>query len=111
MNEVHGKVAYVCGPMHGLYDLNMRMFEQGVRYAQKAGHVTVINPAQRWELAHSSGMDWPTHWRTLVTEMLQLADVVYALPGCFSSRYSKVEIDVAKALSIPIINVPMEEEK
>ena len=94
---------YVAGPMTGIKDYNYPAFDAAQDTLRAAGfHVatpTVIGRRHGYDKPHAF------YLRRALALMLG-ADGVAVLPGWEASRGARLEVHVAKSLSMPVHNVP-----
>jgi hypothetical protein len=94
-------VLYLSGPMSGLPAFNFPFFNETARQFRLLGF-PVLNPAdfgarddQSWEFCIARDLQFMTH-----------AQIVVVLPDWEESKGANVEVDVARALSIPVLTIP-----
>lgn len=93
---------YVSGPMTGIKDNNVPAFARAAKALRKAGY-KVVNPGEYEGPANK--LTWEEClWRDLIL-IGQKCFAVATLPGWEKSRGAKLEIHVAKALSMPVHTV------
>lgn len=90
---------YLSGPMTGIPDHNRPAFEVAAGKLRAAGY-EVFNPGEH-DLGEAS---WEDYLRRDLRVVLDV-DGVALLPGWFSSRGARLEVHVARALSVPVEHV------
>lgn len=90
---------YLAGPMTGLPDFNYPAFNSEAARLRALGW-TIENPAQN---AAPAGSAWADYMRLALRQLL-LCDGVALLPGWESSRGATLEVRIAGALLIPVMN-------
>ena len=89
---------YISGPMSGLPDLNKAAFTNAERALEDRGH-EVVNPVRN---GVPDTAPWLEHMRADI-KMLMDCDAVAYLPGSEGSRGAKVEMELARALGLPVL--------
>lgn len=89
---------YLAGPMSGLPDFNYPEFRRWKRSLEKVGY-RVTSPADLG--MESSGYTWNDCMRSAITKMLE-CDAISLLDGWENSKGAKIELEIAKKLSMPI---------
>ena len=99
-------LVYVAGPMTGIEDFNFPAFAAAAERLKLNGY-EVINPADNDngdpEQAAQSGTPWEDYMRKDLADVLE-ADAVAVLPGWQRSRGASLEVTVATALGVPILD-------
>lgn len=90
---------YISGPMTGLPDLNFPAFNNAAEQLRSLGH-EVFNPAEKQE-ENNPDMTWLDYMR-LDIKILMDCDAVAYLPGSEKSRGAKIEMELARALGLPV---------
>lgn len=93
-------VLYLAGPMSGLPDFNFPAFHAAAARLRAQGYV-VINPAELddGDTSHS----WDYYMRRDIP-MLLTAQAVAVLPGWEQSRGATLEVTIARALGMPVLD-------
>jgi nucleoside 2-deoxyribosyltransferase len=89
---------YISGPMSGIPGLNKQAFNNAEHVLQRLGH-EVVNPVRN---GVPDTEPWLTHMRADI-KMLMDCDAVAYLPGSEGSRGAKVEMELARALGLPVL--------
>ena len=92
------KRIYLSGPMTGFPDLNFPAFNRMAANLRSAGHL-VINPA---EIDHVSD-EWADCLRLDIIHLMECGSVAL-LPGWESSKGALLEVHIARALGMPVVN-------
>jgi hypothetical protein len=100
---------YIAGPMTGYDEFNFPQFFQAERELKDLGHEP-LNPAwnnglsleEAVENANYDGRSWQDYMRKDLLFLSQ-ADVVCVLEGWKKSKGAQLEVQIAKALDIPIM--------
>jgi hypothetical protein len=90
---------YLSGPMTGLPDYNRPAFN-AVAEELRAQGMSVFNPADIGPRENIMPRAW--YMRRDIEGLLK-SDTVYVLPGWGKSEGSKLEIEIAKQLEMPIV--------
>lgn len=90
-------ITYISGPMSGLPDFNYPAFNHAAASLRALGH-NVFNPAENGLPTSAS---WPDHMRVDI-RMLMDCDRVVTLPGASASKGAALEMQIARALGMPI---------
>lgn len=88
---------YISGPITGHPDY-ARTFAQAAASLRSAGHQNVYNPAEH----QIPGATWAEYMRIDITFITTEATGICLLNGWENSRGATLEVDVAKALGLPI---------
>ncbi len=88
---------YIAGPMSGIPDFNYPAFRAEAERLRALGF-EVENPADNPEQK-----DWASYLRVALVQMLS-CDLVALLPGWQQSRGACLEVHVAKALGMPVLD-------
>lgn len=94
------KTLYLCGKMSGLLDHGFALFNEHAASLRNRGY-TVINPAETD--GGSTDKSWDYYMRKDVALMMG-CDAVVALPNWKESKGAKIEVALARQLSIPILD-------
>lgn len=98
------KRVYLSGKMSGLPNFGVEIFAEAAAQLREAGY-TVFSPA---ELAvQSEDKPWTDYMKADLVVMLQHCDGVVALPNWRTSRGARMEIFVAYAMGLPVIDLVM----
>jgi len=95
------KYVYVSGPMTNIPKLNFPLFAKVTKELRKAGHL-VISPAEMDGKPDINAV-WINCMRRDIICMLSKCYAVVLLPNWKKSRGAKIEVWIAKKLSIKII--------
>lgn len=90
------KKVYICGPMTGYEDFNRQAFNDAAGQIKSYGHIP-LNPA-----ILPDGLT-QAEYMAIDLSMLQICDVLWALPGCRESKGAQAEIALAEKLNIEIV--------
>lgn len=98
------KRIYLAGPMTGLPDLNRPAFYAAARALAERGY-EVFNPAEADEHDPEATPDKPREWflRRDIPELCR-SDAVAVLPGWRNSIGAQVEVYVARAIGLPVLD-------
>lgn len=88
---------YVSGPMSGCKDYNFPAFDLAEASLLEAGF-EVENPATKGVI---DGWDWHDYLRYDIKQMMDCQGLAL-LPGWNNSRGARVEVDLARALDMPV---------
>lgn len=91
---------YLAGPMSGLPEFNFPAFHQAAAELRSRGY-TVINPAELDD--GDTSKPWDYYMRRDL-KMLVDADAVAVLPGWRKSKGASLEVHVAQALGMPVLD-------
>ncbi|MFY8042016.1 MAG: DUF4406 domain-containing protein [Rhodoferax sp.] len=91
---------YLAGPMTGLPEYNYPLFNSTTQRMRSAGF-TVVNPAENGLPASAP---WAAHMRRDLHSMLDCQGVAL-LPGWEESKGARLEVDIARALGMPVQTV------
>jgi hypothetical protein len=101
---------YLCGPMRGYPKLNFPAFMRAAKRLRKMGHEVFnpaeadlkegLNPLKRGELAIKP----LAHYLAHDLRQVCLSEAVAVLPGWDRSQGARIEVWVAKALDIPVLD-------
>lgn len=89
---------YISGPMTGLPNLNFGEFERVAKQLYEKGY-EVINPADLKQPDKS----WETCMRVDIAELVK-ADTIALLNGWQESKGARLEVTIAKALGMQIVD-------
>jgi hypothetical protein len=92
-------IIYIAGPMSGYLDNNYPAFNEAAEHLRGLGH-TVLNPAENC-LPIALEAVW-SNWMRLSLKQLLSCEIVYWLPGSFSSQGALLELELAEKLGIPV---------
>jgi hypothetical protein len=94
---------YVAGPMTGLPNFNYAAFNYVGRVLEGAGY-TVLNPvdAEKHNPTPGTPQTWDWYMRHALG-MVLAADGLAVLEGWECSRGARLEVDVAHALTLPVL--------
>ena len=95
-------ICYISGPMSGLPDLNYPAFF-AAEEELKDKFNSILNPA-RLELDVDQSSTWE-NWMRKAIVMLTSASHVVLLPGWENSKGAKLELAIAEALNLTIIEI------
>lgn len=91
---------YIAGPMTGIEDFNFPAFNAAAKRWRSHGH-TVINPAEN---AHGdTSKPWAYYIRQDIAHVLNV-EAVAVLSGWQKSRGATLEVSLARALDLPILD-------
>ena len=90
---------YVSGPMTGLPEFNVPAFRAATTALRAAGY-DVVCPT---ELCPEPGLSWQEYLRRDLAGMLACSGVA-VLPGWEASRGAALEVHVARALGMPVVD-------
>lgn len=95
---------YVAGPMSGLPDYNRPAFDAAAKRIRAAGY-DVFNPAQADREDPDATDDKPRSWflRRDIPELCR-CDAIAVLPGWQESVGARLEVAVAEALDMPVLD-------
>lgn len=103
--EPHNRI-YLCGPMTGLPNYNIRNFYSRAEAFYKKGYKRVFNPA---EMSERFGLTLPHEFYMREgLKLLLMSDVLYAFGDCSGSKGAALEQKVAKECGIRIVYETME---
>lgn len=94
---------YISGPMTGLPGYNFATFNRHARRFHKLGH-KVLNPAE------TDNGDTSNTWAYYIRKdvrMVTQADMVVVLPGWQKSRGAQLEVNLARAMEMPICDTEL----
>lgn len=94
------KHKYLSGPMTGIKDLNVPLFNKITKQLRQKGYL-VINPAEL-DGDSKSGMTWESCLRRDIACIVKDCDAVALLPGWKKSRGATLEVAVARGLGLPV---------
>jgi hypothetical protein len=92
---------YVAGPMSGIEDYNFPAFNEAARLLRAAGY-SVENPA---DTGVREGWEWHDYLRSAIGSRLVRCDGVATLPGWKQSRGALLEVYIAEALGMPVLDL------
>ncbi|KIL35199.1 hypothetical protein SD71_16055 [Cohnella kolymensis] len=92
------QVIYLSGPMSGIENLNFPEFNRIAQQLRGLGH-KVINPAE----VDQPVKEWSACMRNDIAELMK-ADTLALLKGWETSSGAGVEISIAAALKMPIVD-------
>ena len=93
------QIVYISGPMRGLPEFNYPAFNEAARMWRSRGF-TVFNPAENF--GGHTGMSMKDYMRRDLMQVLD-SDFVVLLPRADTSIGSCLEVSVAQAVDIPVI--------
>lgn len=91
---------YLAGPMSGLPDYNYPAFHAAAARLRDLGH-KVINPAENFD--GDQGMEWTDYLRSGIAQVVT-CEAVAVLPGWRGSKGATLEVQVAEALGMPVLD-------
>jgi len=92
---------YLSGPITGIPDYKEK-FSQAAEYLCHLGdEVEVIDPST---FAGEYGWNW-ADWMLYDLRALRGADALVSLPGSMESRGARVEVEFAKGMGIPVLDL------
>jgi nucleoside 2-deoxyribosyltransferase len=91
---------YLAGPMTGLPDFNFPAFHECAEALRASGH-TVKNPAETD--GGDTSQPWSYYMRKDIAMLLE-CEAVAVLPGWERSRGATLEVHVARALGMPVLD-------
>lgn len=91
---------YIAGPMTGVKDLNFPAFHAAAKALRDAGY-DVVNPA---EVNADPTMPWAECMKRDIAQLVA-CDAVVVLPGHETSRGARLEVHIAKALGMVVLNL------
>ena len=94
------KRIYLSGPMSGLPDSNVPLFNAEAARLRARGY-EVVNPAENGLPPDSA---WVMHMRVDIAAMMTCDELVY-LPGVVESRGACLEITLAMRLGMPVMSL------
>lgn len=94
---------YLSGPMRGLPELNYPTFHAAARFLEEAGY-TVVNPAALDRIEPVESDHWHAYMRRDLRYLWEV-DGVALLPNWQYSQGAQIEVEVAKALGLPVRRV------
>lgn len=94
------RTIYLAGPMSGLPDYNFPAFHAAAKRLRSMGY-TVINPAELD--GGDTSKPWDYYMRRDIP-MLLTAEAVAVLPGWEQSRGATLEVTIARALGMPVLD-------
>ena len=106
--DIRGKRVYLSGPMSGLPNLNAAAFDKAQEELIALGAEFVFNPARAWGHNDREASWYMRHDLHRLTESdggSPLFDVVVMLPFWNTSAGASLELRVARACGIHIINL------
>jgi len=89
---------YIAGPMSGIEDFNYPAFKAAAEYL-RFNDYEVVNPAENF--GGRQDLSWETYLRAALAQVMH-SDGVVLLQGWEASEGVRVELEVARALGIPI---------
>ncbi|MCJ8207678.1 DUF4406 domain-containing protein [Pseudomonas sp. RGM2987] len=92
------KRIYISGPMTHILDLNFPAFHAMAASLREAGHI-VTNPAE----LNPAGGTWSECMRRDIAALMD-CDTVATLPGWQDSRGASLEVHIAKALCMKVVD-------
>lgn len=92
---------YLSGPMMDMPDMNVPAFMEAAERLRSLGHM-VINPAEI--VPESSDTTWISFMKADLAVMLHSADTVAVLPGWKHSKEARIEVFLATALEMSILD-------
>lgn len=97
-------VYYLSGPMTGLPEHNFPAFREATAWLRRAGK-TVVSPHEldEGEDFAPGAMPWSYYLRRDLRQ-LTLCNVVAVLDGWENSKGAQLEVHVARALGMPVVN-------
>lgn len=104
--EDEAPLVYVAGPMTGIEDFNFPAFNAAAERLRANGYEP-INPADNDdgdpEIAANAGRPWEDYMRKDIADLIE-ADAIAVLPGWERSRGASLEVHIAQALGMPILD-------
>lgn len=91
---------YLAGPMSGLPDFNFPAFHAAAARLRALGH-DVVNPAENDH--GDTSKPWSHYMRQDIAHVLAV-DALAMLPGWRASRGATLEVTVARALDVPVLD-------
>lgn len=91
---------YLAGPMTGLPDFNFPAFNERAHALRALGY-TVINPAENDN--GDTSKPWAYYMRQDIGHLLDV-DAVAVLPGWQRSKGATLEVTIARALELPVLD-------
>lgn len=91
---------YLAGPMTGIEDYNFPAFHEAAKRLRDIGY-EVSNPAENFEGDQS--LPWDVYLRRAIEQVVTV-DGVAVLPGWSRSKGARLEVHVADALGMPILD-------
>ena len=91
---------YLSGPITGMPNNNYRAFAMLQEQIEALGH-KVINPHELFEAVDTTGFEWEDYMRGCIIGMMQ-ADLVITLSDWDKSKGARIEVDLARNLSMPV---------
>jgi hypothetical protein len=98
--------AYISGPITGMPDYNFIAFNRAETKLKNQGY-EVFNPVKIDN--GSTDRPWEFYMRLCLKELPD-CNVLFVLPGWEKSKGASFEVQIAKALKIPIINIETDKE-
>jgi len=92
---------YLSGPMTGLPNFNYPAFHKAAKTLRDLGN-HVFNPAECFD--GNQGLSKEEYMRADIRAVLE-ATVVVTLPGWEDSSGAQLEVEVAKAIGVPVISL------
>ncbi|HXE63254.1 MAG TPA: DUF4406 domain-containing protein [Bryobacteraceae bacterium] len=100
LNPADDQTIYIAGPMTGLPNYNFDAFNSTAAKLRHEGF-HVLNPAETD--GGSTAQSWGYYMRKALRMLVQ-ADVVALLPGWRNSKGAQIEVYVARALDMPLVD-------
>ena len=96
------KRVYISGPISG-YDMAERResFQRAATRFRRQGY-EVVNP---FELGVPDASPWSVHMRADIAALMR-CDIIYMLPGWYTSRGATIERNLAEMLGIKVMRAP-----
>ena len=96
-------LAYVCGPITGIEDLNKTEFKVAGKTLERLGYEVFI-PHEIFENLNTDNYTHSDYMRKCIQVMMK-CDIIFTLNDWHNSKGASIEVDLARKLDIPVVPI------